>query len=86
MTIYECKFFTYIYCPLYFIIEIYLYCLNFYYKNDKSLKTFGPVSRLGVVTKSFMIVLNCFKTMLQPSAIQFYLHVSLMYLCHFVMD
>ena len=37
MTIYECKFFTYIYCPLYFIIEIYLYCLNFYYKNDKAL-------------------------------------------------
>ena len=35
--------------------------------------------KFGVVTESFTIVLDCLKMVIQPSTIQFYLQVPLMY-------
>ena len=42
------------------------------------------VNKLGVVIESFKIVLNYLKLILQPSTIQFNLHVPFMYCCRFV--
>lgn len=38
----------------------------------------------GEVIDSYKIVLDCFKLMLQPIAIQFNLHIPLTYFCHFL--